>query len=62
MDDKDYLTGELRSLWSVVFVAMLCFAATRGRIGAGNTWKTSYKWRKNFRKSPGWKFMGYFVP
>ena len=32
MDDKDYLTGELRSLWSVVFVAILCFGATRGQI------------------------------
>ena len=34
MEDKDYLTGELRSLWSVVFLAILCFGATRGQISS----------------------------
>lgn len=32
MDDKDYLDGELRSLWSVLHAATLCFGATRGQI------------------------------
>lgn len=32
MDDKDYLKGELRSLWSVLYAATLCFGAARGQI------------------------------
>ena len=32
MDDKDYLEGELRSLWLILYVSILCFGATRGQI------------------------------
>ena len=37
MDDREYLDGELRSLWVICFLTILCFAATRAR-----TWGREY--------------------
>ena len=50
MEDKEYLAVQLRSLWTVLFSAILCFAAIRARIWGVEYWNDASEMAKEFAK------------
>ena len=53
MEDKEYLAGELRSLWVVLFSAILCFAGIRAQIGGAEYWNETWEVAKEFAEIAG---------
>lgn len=53
MEDTEYLAGDLRSLWAVLFNGILCFAAIRARLWGADYWNDAYEMAEGFSEIAG---------